>query len=60
VFSLSEYLLYGVSNRLRVQMAVTPPHGFSLVADKLVNDPLVYSFVRQSGNEAVPQHMITF
>ena len=31
-----------------------------LVADQFINDPLVYSLVRQSGNKAVPQHVIPF
>ena len=57
---LSKDLLDRIRNRLRVQVPVAAPHGLGLVADKLINDPLVYPLVRQSGNEAVPKDVIPF
>ena len=59
-YCLFKDLLDRIGNRLRVGLPVAPSHGLGLVADKLVNDPLVYLLVRQSRNEAVPKDVIPF
>src|SRR5260370_5604695 len=56
---LSKDLLDRVCYCLGIQVPVAAPHGLGLVADKLVNDPLVYPLVRQCRDERMPQHVVS-
>lgn len=48
----------GVRLNLRVKVAISAAHRFGLVANNVVNDPLVYALVGQSRNEAMPKDVI--
>ena len=58
--SLSEDLLDRICNRLGIQVPVAAAHGLRLMADKLINNPLVYPLVRQSRDEAMAKDVIPF
>ena len=49
-----------IRNRFGIQVPVAAAHGLRLMADKLINDPLVYPLVRQCRNEAVAKDVIPF